>query len=227
MAPGHSFPAAVARLVRVPATHLAELRRRLDRTPLARRVLRRQVVAAAAAVVIGASVVSVMNAANRTRARWGPTQPVLVARRDLAPGTALGPEDVAVRQWPTALLPAAVVRHPDDRRTRRDVAAGAPLTDTDLAAPARGAVAARLDRGRVGVTMGRGAAPAPVRPGDVVDLIGLTSGDGRTLGGRTLARRALVVAADDRTVTVAVSRDEAPTAAAAGATGTVALVLLP
>ena len=103
--------------------------------------------------------------------------------------------------------------------------AGVPLTFVDLADGARGPVAAALPEGQVGVTVGRGPVPAPVRPGDAVDVVGVAATAGGGLGGRLLARRAAVVAVDGRTVTLAVGTGAAPTVAAAGATGTVALVL--
>lgn len=215
------------RAVHVPAAALAQVRDGLRRNRLARRLLRRRVVAVVAAVAVGAAVASTVAGADRTRARWGPTRPVVVTRRVVPTGTLLGPDDVTVRAWPVSLLPDRAVVRVDGRRTARHLAAGVPLTEPDLAPAGRGPVAARLAPGRVGVTVGRGTAPAPVRPDDLVDVVGLAATSDHSLSGRTVARRAVVVAVDDRTVTVSVRTSEAPTVAAAGATGTVALVLLP
>ncbi|MYW74715.1 SAF domain-containing protein, partial [Pseudonocardia sp. SID8383] len=71
-----------------------------SRALLARRVL-------AAALAVAAVVVALLPAAGDERV------PVLVAARDLAPGTALGPADVVVASWPPALVPAGALTAPD------------------------------------------------------------------------------------------------------------------
>ena len=209
--------------------HLHRLRRRslqLRSTGLGRRVVRRRVVALLLAVVTTLTVSRTVTAARTAVDRWGPTAPVVVATALLPAGSELGPSTVRVEQWPTRLVPQGALTAVDGRRTERTVAAGAPVTATDLAGAGRGAVASRLPDRTVGVTVPRGPAPAPVRPGDRVDVLGATA-DGRSLGAQQVAARATVVAVDRVTVTVAVRRSESEDVAAAAAAGTAVLVLVP
>lgn len=199
---------------------------RFRATRLGRRVARRRLGALAAAAAVTLFVSHRTGAAQQAVDRWGPTAPVLVAAAPLAAGTALGPGSVRTEQWPSRLVPAAALTSVDGRRTARTVAAGVPLTDADLAGTGRSAVAARLPDGSVGVTLPRGTAPAPVRTGDRVDVLGAAA-EGRSLTAERVAVRATVVAVDRTTVTVAVRRTEAGDVAAAAAAGTALLVLVP
>ncbi|MFM7062053.1 MAG: SAF domain-containing protein [Actinomycetes bacterium] len=195
-------------------------------TPLGGRATRRRVVSVSVAGVVGLGVVHRLDAAGRTLDQWGPTGPVLVAAAPLGAGDPLDGPSVRVEEWPARLAPTGALTAPTARRTTRSVAAGAPLTADDLAGPADGPVVARMPDGTVGVTVARGAAPAPVRTGDLVDVLGAEA-EGRSLGAPRVAARATVVAADRRSVTVAVRRAEAGDVAAAAAAGTAVLVLVP
>jgi Flp pilus assembly protein CpaB len=195
-------------------------------TPLGRRVARRRLVALVVAGFVAVTVGRLVGTAHRSVAQWGPTAPVVVAAAPLPAGALLGPGSVRTVQWPARLVPDGALTTTDGRRTSRTVAAGAPLTANDLADADRGAVAARLPDGAVGVTVPRGAAPAPVRTGDRVDVVGTTA-SGRELGAERVAARATVVSVDRVAVTVAVRRVEADGVAAAAAAGTAVLVLVP
>jgi len=208
---------------------LAQARRRMvafRSTPLGRRTARRRVVALVLAAAVGLTVLHLVGTAQAAVRRWGPTTPVLVATVALPAGAELGPATVRTEPWPTRLVPEGALGAADGRRTARPVAAGAPITATDLAGAAQGAVVARMPAGTVGVTLARGAAPAPVRAGDRVDVLGVAA-EGRSLGAERVAVRGTVVAADRVAVTVAVRRAEADGVAAVAAAGTAVLVLVP
>lgn len=232
MASGPRRPSRTAPVPPLPGPLLdafATLRRwrwEFRSSPLGRRVVRRRLGALTVAVTVGLAVSHQTSAARAAVAQWGPTAPVLVAATDLPAGAALGPGNVRTEQWPARLVPAAALASVEGRRTARAVAAGVPLTTADLAGTGRSAVAARLPDGSVGVTLPRGTAPAPVRAGDLVDVLGATA-EGRSLTAERVAARAIVVAVDRTSVTVAVRRTEAGDVAAAAAAGTAVLVLVP
>ena len=195
-------------------------------SPLGRRATHRR---AGALAVAGAVVLAVSHqtaAARTVLEQWGPAATVLVAAVPLPAGAELGPGQVRTERWPARLVPRTALTSAAGRRTSRPVAEGVPLTTADLAGTGRGAVAARLPDGTVGVTVPRGAAPAPLRTGDRVDVLGAAA-DGRSLGARRVAVRATVVAVDRLSVTVAVRRSEADQVAAAGVGSTAVLVLVP
>lgn len=184
------------------------------------------------AVVAGAVVL-------RTLAPAPPVStPVVVAARDVVPGTALTASDVRVRHWPVILLPAGTAQRADDVLGREPLVplpAGAAVLDVQLAGER---FAAAVPDGAVVVPV-RLADPAVVallRPGDRVDLVRpLQAGPPEVV-----ARRALVVQADagaaaglldlggaeQSLVVVAVDADEGRALAAAGAWGEVGAVIV-
>ncbi|CAN5169361.1 SAF domain-containing protein [soil metagenome] len=97
---------------------------------------------------------------------------VLVAARDLAPGTPVAVEDLAVAIWPEQLLPAGVL-HPGEEPVGRLVAgpvrAGEVLTGVRVVGPG---LAAALGDGlrAVPVRLADPGAAALLRPGDRIDL---------------------------------------------------------
>lgn len=150
-----------------------------SRALLARRVL-------AAALAVAAVVVALLPAAGDERV------PVLVAARDLAPGTALGPADVVVAAWPPALAPAGALTAPAavaGRLLAGPVAAGEPIGELRLVGSALAVV-----------TGGPGASAVPLRPADPAVAALLSPGSrvdvvaGGPDGARVLAARAGVVA---------------------------------
>ncbi|MEU4373569.1 SAF domain-containing protein [Pseudonocardia alni] len=150
-----------------------------SRALLARRVL-------AAALAVAAVVVALLPAAGDERV------PVLVAARDLAPGTALGPADVVVASWPPALAPAGALTAPDavaGRLLAGPVTAGEPIGELRLVGSALAVV-----------TGGPGASAVPLRPADPAVAALLSPGSrvdvvaGGPDGARVLAARAGVVA---------------------------------
>jgi pilus assembly protein CpaB len=126
--------------------------------------------------------------------------PVVVARRDLAPGSALGPDDVGVVSRPPDGVPAdalAVVGDAVGRHPVGPVRAGEVLTDVRLVGPeaARAAVGVP-DAAGVPLRLADPAVAALVRAGALVDVVGgagVVGGGVRGEGGVVLARGARVL----------------------------------
>jgi pilus assembly protein CpaB len=151
--------------------------------------------------------------------------PVVVARRDLVPGAAVGPDDVGVVPRPPAVVPVGALRETGDvvgRRPVGPVRAGEVLTDVRLVGPdaARLAVGA-VDAAGVPLRLADPAVAALVRPGALVDVVGgagVGGGDGVVLA--TGARVLTVLPGEERTasaplVLVALPGPEAARVAAA------------
>ncbi|GAA4775183.1 SAF domain-containing protein [Actinomycetospora chlora] len=104
-----------------------------------------------------------------------PGTPVLVAVRDLAPGTALGPADVAVRPVPDELVPAGALAEPAavaGRQVVGGVRAGEALTDVRLLGPAAAVAAAGVpDAAGVPVRLADAGVAVLLTPGTRVDLV--------------------------------------------------------
>ena len=152
---------------------------------------------------------------------YGPPVDVLVATRDLASGSALGPDDVTVRRWPRDLVPSEPLQDPDDlvgtrltaRVTAGTVLATPHLRDDDPLA--------RLGVDRAAVVIDAGSLQG-VAVDARLDLVGV-AGDG---SGRTLARDGRVLAVEDGTVWIEVPRDRAADVAAAALRGTLSGAVL-
>lgn len=198
------------------------------RLPLPRRVLsdpatlRRWLVVAVLAVTAAGITGRVVDAAQQTRARWGETRSVLVARRAIETDGPLAGA-VAVARWPQALVPDDALSSPselaDGAVATGPIAAGAPLSRPGVAQPDQG-----TRRWHIAVMVG--TAPLPVHPGDRVDLWATTdpSLSGDRLTTRRLAEGAVVVSSSDASVVVAVTEDEVPELTEATALATVTLV---
>lgn len=184
----------------------------------------------AVALLVGWVVSSFVADAERTRAAWGGTELVAVARRSLAPGTKLEPHDVELVAWPRALVPDGAVREvPRDQVVAAAIEAGEVVAAARLAPLGLRGVAATLPAGSraVAIPVEPGLAP-PLEVGDRVDVLVALALDAAGPGppGFVVAADALVVAVDDTAVTVAVSRSAAPRIAVALGQGAVTLALV-
>jgi Flp pilus assembly protein CpaB len=107
--------------------------------------------------------------------------PVLVAARDLAPGIALGPADVAVRLLPGELVPAGAFAEPGavaGRQLVGGVRAGEALTDVRLLGPVAAVAAAGVpDAAGVPVRLADAGVAALLTPGTRVDLVAAGADD--------------------------------------------------
>lgn len=188
---------------------LAKVRRVLARRPWIYWTIV-SAVAATGAIATG----SVLRGVDDERARWGDTDTVLVAIRDVAAGEALE-RLVVERRYPVAMIPPAAVGSLDiGAAARHRVAAGEIVVDVDVAATT--APRSLIPRGWLGVA--------------VVETVasGATVGDRVVVAseGVRLADDALVVGRSDGVVIVAVPGDDAATVAAASmSTGGVSLLL--
>jgi Flp pilus assembly protein CpaB len=153
-----------------------------------------------------------------TKASWGDTVEVVVARRDIRPGEPLDGDATAVRSLPRALVTAgALHRSPPDAVAAAPIAAGEPIPALRVGRGDRSPVAALLPEGTRGV-----AVPRPdglvVQVGDEVDVV--ASQSGFSTGGP-------VVAASDSAVVVAVPAGDVTTLAQAANQDGVVVVLRP
>lgn len=151
----------------------------------------------------------------------GATVATLVAAADVTAGAVVATDDVRVVAWPADSRPAPATASPEDlvgRIAVGPILAGEPLTPARVVAPSV------LSSAEVAVAL----PPEPltasglVRPGDAVDLVGLTEA-----GPRTLATSARVLTTDRESGSVvAVPRSSAPAVAQAAGSDSVAMVLL-
>lgn len=157
--------------------------------------------------------------------RFGAPVEVAVARVDLAPGMAAGPDTVELRPWPEALVPEGALRSvPDGLVVSQVVLAGEPLVERRLTD------GGLVPAGSRALALPTGPGALGVRPGDRVDVLAtfdpLVAPEGQdpTV---TVARAATVVTVRARAVTVAVTEEEAPRVAFALSQATIALALTP
>jgi hypothetical protein len=168
-----------------------------------------------ATVAAGASIVAFvvtdrLHAADEAREAWSTTTVVFVAAADVDPGAPLVVDPVTL---PVAAVPTrAVSADPSGGVARREVVAGAVLTDLDVARatdelipPGSGAVAIPIDD-----------AVPPVVTGDLVDVV--ADGEIVSAGGTVIER-------GDTAVVVAVDHDDAPRVALAALERRATLVL--
>ncbi|MEY2569085.1 MAG: pilus assembly protein CpaB [Actinomycetota bacterium] len=162
-----------------------------------------------------AVVSSLVGRASAAAARWGELRPVaVVARSTLSTGTVVASGDVVVRLLPASVVPAGALRRPPVGRTVL-----APLTRDEVVTAAR--VGTFLPEGGRALAVPVGPGTPPLRRGDRVDVL-VTFDKEPTFA---VAEGAGVLAVTDagKSVTVALTPDEAPRVAFALAQGTVTL----
>ncbi len=183
--------------------------------------------AAAGLALLTALVVS--SALARARALesfYGPLRPVVVAARAVERGTPLADADLEVTRLPARWLPPGSIGSLATARSRSPVVPllpGQPVLRGHLAPDGLVGAAALLPPGTRAVSVPVGGASAPVRVGDVVDVLATLDGHPTV----ALALDAPVVAAGDDSASVAVSPEEARAVAFAVAHGSLTLALAP
>lgn len=125
--------------------------------------------------------------------------PVLVAARDLAPGATVAAADLAVRAWPSALVPTGALRavpDADGRVLAGAVRAGEALTDLRLVGPQLVVRAGGPDAAAVPLRPADPAVAALLVAGSVVDVVaaGDAPGAGRVVAGRATVLSVLAAA---------------------------------
>lgn len=176
-------------------------------------------------------LLAVVLAVRAPQARGTPTVPVLVAARDLAPGSSLDVVDVRVARAPSSLRPAAALTDADQvvgRVLAGAASAGEPITRARLVGPEN----SRLSTGdpRAAAVPVRLADPAVadlLSPGARVDVVTVSADS--LPGSVVLATDATVVTvrgdADDRLVVIALPRESATRVASVSLGQPVAITL--
>jgi Flp pilus assembly protein CpaB len=157
----------------------------------------------------------------------GPGRPVLVATRDLAPGTVVTTDDVRSVVAPAALeppgavrtlAPGSVVRSPIERGevlVEHRVGGGAGVPD-------------RLEADQRAVTVPWPEARPPLAVGDTADLVVTAAvGSAGVASSRVVVSRAEVLVVGEDGVTLAVPAEQAPQVHQGLATGVVDLAVTP
>jgi hypothetical protein len=162
--------------------------------------------------VLAGTIAAALTGPARERAAWGTARTVLVADHDVAAGA---PIAAHAEQVPAVMAPrAALVELADDDRAASTIRAGEILVDADVAGNGPWAL---MPDGWRAIAVARQDASLDVRPGDRVD-VHCSSGE--------LATGALVIAATDVSITVAVTAGDAPAVAAAATDRTLVLALV-
>jgi len=186
--------------------------------------------AGAAALATVATVSGLAGRAADRAAALGGLVEVAVAARPVAAGATLAAADVAARRLPAALLPdaprPASAAAATGRVARVDLAAGEVLLTARLAPDGVEGVAALLPPGRSAVAVPADAARLALRPADRVDVLAtfdaLEAGAEPTV---VVAAGAVVLAAGEDDVTLAVTPAQAPRLAFAMARAVLTLAL--
>lgn len=201
------------------ARHRVPWPRRLLMDPVA---LRYWALAVVAALAVSVVVARSLAAADAARAGWGRSTPVVVATASVEAGDALD-GSVRVEQWPRALAPSDVAPElPRGARAKVALGPGTPIT----AALLEGEAGGDPTDGRRSIALPLGPDRLPVERGDRVDVWGSVD-PGLSPAGtatRRVATGAIVVAATEQLVVVAV--DPAEVAEVAEAVAIAALTLV-
>lgn len=171
--------------------------------------------AAVTALVVG----TVQSRADAAKRAWGTARPVAIATHDLEAGSVLRADDIAIADWPVAITPPGAIEvAPVGRTLVSAVGRGEAITRGRVAPEGVHGLAALVPAGWRAVAIAVPTATVPLQRGDAVDLLA-TAADGSVTG--TIAEAAIVLAADERAVTVALPKDIVARVAGALLTGAV------
>ena len=163
--------------------------------------------------------------AAQARQRWGDTRTVAVARHRIVIGSTIDPASIETQSWPAALVPeGALESAPDGRVAIATIEAGEAVLRARVAPDGLEGIAALVPDGWRALAVPVAPTVIALRVGDRVDLIAGFDVTGTTADrspSLTVARDAIVVAVDEKRVTVAVSGDDAERVAFAIVAGTV------
>lgn len=172
---------------------------------LVRRVVRHRLLWAsvAALFVIGGvmGVTSGVAAIEAEREQWGETTLVAVVAKDLSPGDVLSGA-IEMQHLPVALVPTSAVQvMPATGRAKVELHVGEVLLSSRIT----GSGARALPPETVALTVGVTTALPLLDQGDLVDLYAV---DSANFSSRRVARNAIVLVVDDKSVTVAIDESE-------------------
>ena len=129
----------------------------------------------ALALATGLVADGLLQRATDAEARWGTTRIVLVATSALAPGDTLAGRTVA-RRLPALAVPEGAVARAGAGAVAVDaIGAGEVVTEARVGGPGAAGLAGRLPPGTRAVLVPLEVPGLPVRVGDHVDLLGVTS----------------------------------------------------
>lgn len=187
------------------------------------------------AIITWSVVAGIVGRAQAQADRFGSVRLAVVAARAVPMGEVVEAGDLANRDIPAAFLPEGWLGAPGDAVGRTVVAPlfpGQPVVKGQLAPDGLVGVAALLPPASRAVAVPTGAATAPLRKGDVVDVLATFETSDGGVGGAggqeptfPVATNALVVDVGSDAATVAVGLEEAKRVAFAVARGTVTLVV--
>lgn len=172
----------------------------------------------------GLFVARLVGTAETRRARFGARRPVAVAVRGLAVGHVLTGDDVAVREMPSAFVPAGAAASRAAVMGRTVVVAlfaREAVLEAHLAPAGVRGLAAHLSPGRRAMAVPVGAAGPAVHAGDAVDVLATFEGE-KTFA---VAEAATVLDVGTDAVTLALTTDETSRVADAVARGAVTLAV--
>lgn len=185
----------------------------------------------ALAGLTGLTAARLVGQAEASAARYGSLRPVVVATRPVDRGAVLRPADVAVRDLPASFLPERHVGASSDAVGRTVVVPlfpGVPVVRDHLAPEGLRGVSALLPPGTRAVAVPGGGASAPVRTGDVVDVLATFDPSTSAAAEPTfaVADAVLVVDVGEDSATVAVGPEAAKRVVFAVAHGVVTLAVV-
>jgi len=186
------------------------------------------------AVVAATLAAATVQRAERVRAEYGETRRVPVAGVDLPVGHELTDADLTWSDLPEVLIPDDVAADPTGRTVTEPVVAGEVLLERRLSGGTADGTAALVTPGRRALALPVESAPPGLRVGDRVEAYAPATTGGSLAelaraqgsGARRVARDAVVVAVDERSVTVSVAGPEATGTAAALLDGALTLALV-
>lgn len=186
------------------------------------------------AVVAASLAAATVQRAEQARHDYGDTLLVPVATDDLAVGTELSEADIGWSELPSAAVPEGVAEAPVGRVVTEPIVQGEVVLHRRLSGGSVDGTAALVAPGRRALAVPVEAAPPGLAIGDRVEAYAPATAGGSLAelarsqgsGARRVARDALVVALDERSVTVSVAGADAPGLAAALLDGALALALV-
>jgi Flp pilus assembly protein CpaB len=177
--------------------------------------------AATTALIVGSG----QSRADAARHAWGSVRSVVVATHDLEAGAVLRADDVVTDDWPAGIAPRdALEVAPLGRTLVSTVGRGEAITRRRVAPDGVHGLAALVPPGWRAIAIAVPTATVALQRGDEVDLLA-TASDGSVTG--TIAEAAIVLAADERAITVALPKDVVARVAGALVTGAVVPALRP
>lgn len=203
---------------------------RLRGSSLARQVARRRVLSLVLAAGVTLAVHGTLSNADSARQSWGETVSVVMTRTAINGGEAMTNSSLKLIKVPRALVPSsALTAVPSGRRARTPLDRGEIVTAAKVAEPSAGPITSRLSPGTQAVTVPLGDSPAPLAPGDLVDVYGIVpdrSGPMTTSAHMVVvARSAVVMELSDSAATLAVAAGEVAATVEGIASGSLRIVI--